>query len=290
MIIRKKTTYSITTFLSLCAFTVNASTQINLPTVDCVINPSKVVSISAPVAGIIETIHVDQGDSVKKGQLLAQLGSAIEESNIALAQARTKMTADLSTQKTNYKYDSLQVKRVKSLADRKLTSPQNKDEAQRLKQLSFWQIAQAKELLKIRQLELLKARAQLAEKKIYAKHDAVVTQRLKNEGEYVDGHPVLTLAQLNPLHVTAVFPIEYINRINKDHKAQVFTEIDQKTALPAVVDRIDTIGDAASGTFSVRFSLDNSENTVSAGLKCFLQIQDKNSNKGPNLNTTQTVN
>jgi RND family efflux transporter MFP subunit len=256
------------------SLSVFATTQVKLPTVDCVINPSKEVNISAAVPGVIESINVVQGDTVTQGQLLVELNSMVEEASLSLAKARTEMTANLSTEKINYKYDRLQVKRMTLLADKKFTSRQNKDEAQRLEQLSYWRVEQAKEALKVRQLELLKAQAQLNEKKIYSHLNGVVTQRLKNEGEYVDGHPVLTLAQLNPLHVTAVFPIEHINRLNKSSKAKVFTEIDQSTGYQVRVDQIDPLGDAASGTFSVRFTLENDKNQVSAGLKCFLQIQE----------------
>ncbi|MEM5528298.1 efflux RND transporter periplasmic adaptor subunit [Gammaproteobacteria bacterium AS21] len=274
MISSHRIMYPLGICLSLVSLSVFATTQVKLPTVDCVINPSKEVNISAAVPGVIESINVVQGDTVTQGQLLVELNSMVEEASLSLAKARTEMTANLSTEKINYKYDRLQVKRMTLLADKKFTSRQNKDEAQRLEQLSYWRVEQAKEALKVRQLELLKAQAQLNEKKIYSHLNGVVTQRLKNEGEYVDGHPVLTLAQLNPLHVTAVFPIEHINRLNKSSKAKVFTEIDQSTGYQVRVDQIDPLGDAASGTFSVRFTLENDKNQVSAGLKCFLQIQE----------------
>lgn len=266
--------YTLGICLSLLSFATYSANEIQLPTVDCFINPSKEVLVSAAVPGIIQSIKVDKGDAVTKGQLLAELNSTVEQANLLLAKARTKMTAELSTKKTNYKFDRLQVKRMTMLADKKLASTKDIDEAKRLKELSYWRVEQAKELLQIRKLELLRAESQFGEKNIYSTFDGVVTQRLKNEGEYVDGDPILMLAQLDSLHITAVFPVEYINRFNPNSTATVFTEIDQNTGYPVIIDQIDPMGDAASGTFSVRFKLDNSENKITAGLKCFLQIQE----------------
>jgi len=242
------------------------------PTVDCVVSPSEIVELSAAVPGVVEHLHVERTHTVAKGQLLAELKADVEKASINLADARTKMTAELSAEQVNLKYDRIQSNRVNQLSEKKLASTQNLDEASRIKRVTYWRLKQAQEALKLRELELIRAKAHLEEKRVYSTIDGVVAERYKNEGEYVEDQPIFRLVQLNPLHINAVFPMEYYSRFQKGMSATIFPEVDQKQGYPAQVDLIDPLGDAASGTFGVRLVLDNSEYKLPAGLKCFLQV------------------
>ena len=90
MISSHRIMYPLGICLSLVSLSVFATTQVKLPTVDCVINPSKEVNISAAVPGVIESINVVQGDTVTQGQLLVELNSMVEEASLSLAKARTE--------------------------------------------------------------------------------------------------------------------------------------------------------------------------------------------------------
>jgi len=254
----------------------NINAEETLPTVDCVISPSKVVDVGTAVSGVIERVNVGLGDQVSSDQLLVELEAGVEKATVKLATARASMKADLSAEQVNLRYDRLQAKRVDQLAARSLASSQNKDEASRIKSLSYWRTEQVREELHLRELELARAKAQLEEKRIYSVVNGVVAEQFKEEGEYVEDQPILRLVQLNPLHVNAVFPMHLYQRIKVGMQAEIFPETDQKQGYPVVVDRLDPIGDAASGTFGVRLTLDNSTATLPAGLKCFLQV-DENS-------------
>ncbi|WP_050764123.1 efflux RND transporter periplasmic adaptor subunit [Neptuniibacter caesariensis] len=252
----------------------NLSAEEALPTVDCVISPSKVVDVGTAVSGVIERINAELGQPVSSNQLLVELEAGVEKATVKLAAARASMKADLSAEQVNLRYDRLQEKRVDQLAAKQLASSQNKDEASRIKRLSYWRTEQVREELHLRELELERAKAQLEEKRIYSVIDGVVAEQFKQEGEYVEDQPILRLVQLNPLHVNAVFPMEHYPRIQVGMQAEVFPETDQKQGYPVVVERIDPLGDAASGTFGVRLSLDNTEAALPAGLKCFLQVDE----------------
>lgn len=245
-----------------------------LPTVDCVISPSKVVDVGTAVSGVIERINAELGQPVASNQLLVELEAGVEKATVKLAAARASMKADLSAEQVNLRYDRLQEKRVDQLAAKQLASSQNKDEAARIKRLSYWRTEQVREELHLRELELERAKAQLEEKRIYSVIDGVVAEQFKQEGEYVEDQPILRLVQLNPLHINAVFPMEHYPRIQVGMQAEVFPETDQKRGYPVVVEQIDPLGDAASGTFGVRLLLDNTEVGLPAGLKCFLQVNE----------------
>lgn len=59
---------------------------------DCLIEPFMVVTISSPEVGLLETVDVDRGDLVEKGQVLAKLDSNLESATNAVSHARAKLT------------------------------------------------------------------------------------------------------------------------------------------------------------------------------------------------------
>ncbi len=258
---------AITSFSSL------AQAEIILPAVDCVIIPSKTVDISAAVPGLIGKLHAERSDSVKKGMLLGELNSRVEQANVELSRVRSEMSAEISAEQVNLKYDQLQSRRVRDLKQKNLISAQNKDEAARLEKVTYWRLKQAQDAFRTRQLELDRAVAQLEEKKVYSTLDGVVAQVYKAEGEYVEDQPIMRLVQLNPLHVEAVLPMEHYGQVQKNMQGSVYAEIAPNTKLSAKVMIIDPVGDTASGTFGVRLSMQNPDNKIPAGMKCVLRLE-----------------
>ena len=59
---------------------------------DCLIEPFVVVTISSQEIGLLESVMVDRGDRVKKGQILAKLDSRLEAATNAVAHARAKLS------------------------------------------------------------------------------------------------------------------------------------------------------------------------------------------------------
>ena len=61
----------------------------DIPTLGCMLEPSKKVEISSPLASVIETIPVIRGEKVNKGQLLFKLRSGVESAGVDLASAKS---------------------------------------------------------------------------------------------------------------------------------------------------------------------------------------------------------
>jgi multidrug efflux pump subunit AcrA (membrane-fusion protein) len=66
--------------------------------------------------------------------------------------------------------------------------------------------------------------------------------------------------------------------IKKGMTALVEPDFAMGTIYKGVVDIVDPIIDAASGTFTVRATLPNPGNTISAGLKCRVQFSSPSTN------------
>jgi multidrug efflux pump subunit AcrA (membrane-fusion protein) len=65
---------------------------------DCLMQPREVVSVSAPVEGVLERVAADRGDLVHAGSVLAVLESSLERSAVAIvARAPTRSTTSSRT-------------------------------------------------------------------------------------------------------------------------------------------------------------------------------------------------
>lgn len=72
---------------------------------NCLIHPEVVITITAPVGGLLETVQVDRGDLVKEGQVLATLDTRVERATGAVQHAQAELNnrrlADLELQRTS---------------------------------------------------------------------------------------------------------------------------------------------------------------------------------------------
>ena len=226
-----------------------------LPGVDCVINPNQVVDIASPVRGVIDQILVERSQQVTAGQALAQLDAKVERANVKLAKFRAGIQSEIQLGQINMSYDSKRQTRVNSLHKEKVLSDDSAEEAEREASLSRWRLEQARELADVRRLELLRAEAQLAQKTIRAPFDGYVLETYKYPGEYVEDQPILRLAQLDPLVVEAIVPMENFGQVRVGMQAEVVPDVITDDTLIAQVNQKD-VADRKQHLKAVRASLE----------------------------------
>ena len=79
---------------------------------------------------------------------------------------------------------------------------------------------------------------------------------------------ILKLAQISPLLVELILPVQQFGQIKVGDSATVFPEAPVGGQFNATVTVVDRLVDAASGTFGVRLEVPNPGNRLPAGLKC----------------------
>jgi len=244
----------------------------SMPAVDCVINPYRVVDISSPVAGIIEKLYVERSQKVSAGEMVVQLEANVERANVELAKYRAGVQSEIGLGQVNISFDKARKKRVDTLLEKQNISKENADQVEREVQLSRWKLRQAKELQDIRKLELRRAEEQLMQKSIRAPFDGFVLDTFKYRGEYVEEQSILRLAQLDPLVIETIVPMEYFGTIRAGMLAEIRPEDLSKEKLMGTVTAVDRIGDTASNTFGIKLSMPNPDNRIPAGLKCIIKF------------------
>jgi len=212
----------------------------------CVLEPSMEVEVASQVPGVANSVYVDRGAKVSKGDSLVLLETSVEEAVVELANAKAKFAAR-------------KVERNKQLISQGLLSEHERDEIITEQYLAA--------------MEVREAEARLTQRTIYSPINGVVVERNINAGEYVSSEPVLKLVRLNPLYAEIVMQADYYGSIKRGMKAEIKLSGPMKGRYTGKVTIVDQMIDAASATFGVRVELPNPGFKVPAGLNCEVRFK-----------------
>ena len=106
---------------------------------ECMLEPNSKIDISSAVYGVLSDVFVQRGDRVKRGQILAELVSGVEQATVDLAKARVN-------------FGERKAVRNDDLYKKELISIHEKDEMDTEVQISRLQLKQAEEQLKLRKI------------------------------------------------------------------------------------------------------------------------------------------
>lgn len=245
---------------------------------DCVIEASEVAEVSTSVRGIMEDVLVKRGDWVKKGQVIAQLESSVERASVALVKAEADAEALVRARKARLALAEKRVNRVMELNETKAISAQALDEAETDKVLAEAELEQALHDQYLADLRLERAKSTLALRSITSPVTGVVQMIHVTAGESVEDRPIMTIAQIDPLYVEAIVPVEMFGQIKEGGQSTVYPEQPIGGEFVADVVMAERLIDARSGTFGVRMMMSNAEKKLPAGLRCKVQF---NTNEHP---------
>ncbi len=235
---------------------------------DGLIEPYMVVKVGSGVPGILETVNVDRGDFVEKGQVLAELQSGVEKATMGLARARAEMETPIELKRVHLEFEGRKYQRLQELYKKKAIPFHELDEAETNRMLAESELQEAIETKRLAELQLEHAIEVLKLRSIRSPITGFVVERYLSPGEYVEDQPILKLAQLNPLNVEVIAPVEFLGSIRVGTRAKVRPEAPVGGEYVALVTIVDRVVDAASGTFGVRLELPNQKYRLPAGLKC----------------------
>lgn len=235
---------------------------------DGFIDPYLVVNIGTSVSGVIESMMVDRGDIVRKGQILANLDMRVEKTTVELIREKAAMEATTDLAKARVEFATREQERRKELYEKGIIPDYDMDEAETNLIIALKELQEVEEQKQIAQLELKQAEAVLARRIIRSPINGVVVERFLSPGELASDKPILKLAQLDPLNVEVIAPVSMLGSIKKGEKVEVIPEEPLGKTYIGKVKIVDLVVDAASGTFGIRIELSNRDLSLPAGLKC----------------------
>lgn len=228
-------------------------------------------TVGIKVPGRLQTISVDLGSVVRKGQVIAQLEQQdsklfVQQAEAALAQARARLglspdgaddhitaeqTGTVRQAKAVLDDSKLKRDRAAKLVEQGVVSRAELDTADSDYKvaLSRYQdgleeIRNRQGLLAQRRSEVAIAKQQLADTLVYAPMDGVVQEKKASVGEYlIAGAPVVDIVRINPLRLRAEIPERESHNIRNGQSVRVTAEGDPNSYLGYIKRLSPTIGE-----------------------------------------------
>lgn len=210
--------------------------------IDGIVLPFREVVVSSPVQSSIEQIAVREGDTVKQGQLLAQLYSKQEQLELTRAKAVVEKRV----------FDHRSAKR---LFDDKIVPEDKELEARIELELAQAQLDAAAENLRIRT--------------ITAPLDGTVVEKLREAGEAVTAtQPLFRIIDISKVYVQFFIRSEDLPRFKLGHELHAhFDGLNNDQPFAGKIDFVDPRVDASSGLMRVRVLIDNPGEVIKAGMR-----------------------
>lgn len=215
-------------------------------------------NIGPLVEGVVETIFVNVGDRVAKGDPLFQTRQSRYEREVDEAEA------NLALAKANLRNARQAFDRVSKLKDEGYSSQSRLDDARTALDVAA---AEAEK----REAELKTARKDLEDTTVRAPYDGVITRRFNDEGVYLSnvfrGGVESSVLQIQENHIVVAVvyaPEQYLSSLKLEQKAVVYVESQSKPRESYVLVLNDML-DVGARTVELRLPIDNSGYSLKSG-------------------------
>ncbi len=236
--------------------------------VGCLIEPQFTAEVGTPASGLIESVAIQRGQTVRKGQLLASISSEVEKATVVAARTKAESEGEINAALASRDLTKTKLKRTHLLMQQGFASQLEIDQAKSEFEVADQRVAQARESQAIAKRELMVAEEQLKLRTLKSPIDGVVVERMIQPGERVDGKPLFKIAALHPLKVEIVVPSSQFGLLREGMALGIKADIPNAQELTAQIAQVDQIIDSASGTFRARLNLPNPKRDIPAGVRC----------------------
>jgi RND family efflux transporter MFP subunit len=215
-------------------------------------------NIGPLVEGVVETIFVNVGDRVAKGDPLFQTRQSRYEREVDEAEA------NLALAKANLRNARQAFDRVLKLKEEGYSSQSRLDDAR-----TALDVAAAE--TEKREAELKTARKNLEDTTVRAPYDGVITRRFNDEGVYLSnvfrGGVESSVLQIQENHIVVAVvhaPEQYLSSLKLEQKALVYIE-SQPEPRESYVLVLNDMLDVGARTVELRLPIDNSDYALKSG-------------------------
>ena len=241
----------------------------------CLIQPSQIAEVGTSVTGVIESVRVERGDYVKKGEVIAVLRGEVERAALDVAKSKAQADADVRAALANVDYARQRLTRAEDLFNKKFISEQALDQTRTESQVAMQKLAQAREQRRVWEQEMGLAQSQLSQRTIVSPISGIVAERYLSTGERVEERSIARVVSINPLHVEVMVPTAHFGKVKTGMTATVMPELPGAPSVEARVNLVDKLIDGASNTFRVRLELPNPGGAIPAGQRCKVAFGDQ---------------
>lgn len=260
------------------------------------IRPKKYVNVSANVSGRITALLVEEGERVRKGQVLARIDSTrfeavTRQSDAAVQSAR----ADVARAEADVDLSQLNFERARQMWNDKLISEQAFQQAEADLKMKQAALDSAKKRIAQLQAALDSNTDDLEKTTVVSPMDGVVTSLQKEEGEVVIGAQsfsptvIMQVADLSVMETEILVDETDIQHVALGQKAEIRVDALQDTKVFGVVTEIGSsaIPRGASGTSTAASS--TSTANQAKDFKVTVTLENPPQSLRPGLNATADI-
>lgn len=172
------------------------------------LQPRRYVDVGAQASGQIHTLHVEVGDTVRKGQLLVEIDPSTQQARLDAGRySIDNLKAQLAEQRAQFQLARQQLKRQRDLAAAGATRDEDVQTATAQLNVTQARIAMFQAQIRQAQASLRSDEAELGYTRIYAPMDGTVVAVDAREGQTLNAQQqtplILRIARLSPMTVWA---------------------------------------------------------------------------------------
>ena len=198
------------------------------------------VTVASELPGQVRELHFDSGASVRRGQVLVNLDTSIEEAQLAAAEA------DATLARTN-------VKRARVLRAADSNTPAELD------------AAEARQSQSAANASML--RTTIAKKTIRAPFDGRVAIRQIELGQVLAaGTPIASLQSVSPIHAEFFLPQQVLADLKEGLHARLRTDVFPQRSWDGAITTVNSEVDVASRNVRVRATFPNADGSLRPGM------------------------
>jgi len=250
-------------------FAVERGTFQVLVSANGVVKPIDRIEIKSKASGQIEELPVEQGDFVRKGQLIARLDQKDERAAVAQAQADLDI-AEAELQQAQRIYD-----RRNELFEKKLVSEEEWNQIELNLTVAKGKLVQVTTALD-------RAQERLSESVVRAPIDGVILQKYVEEGQIIasgvsnvgGGTPIVDIADMSSVHIEAGIDEIDIGKVRVGQPAMVVADAYHELSFRGKIVRIAPEAKIEQNVtlFDVVVEVENAEGRLKSGMNTTIEI------------------
>ncbi|MBK1850756.1 efflux RND transporter periplasmic adaptor subunit [Marinobacter sp. 1-4A] len=204
------------------------------------VNAVNGIEVANEVPGVISSINFESGDTVKKGDILIRLNTAIDEAAVRTRRAEAQLAEQ-------------EFKRISDLLPKRAVSQSQFDESK-----ANFDAAQAR---------VNEADAQLSKKIIRAPFDGTLGIRMVDQGEYIaTGTPIVEINMLDPIYVDFTLSEKNLQDVARGYSVVATVAAVPEQEFKGKVSAINTSVNPETRTVRVRATLSNPQKLLRPGM------------------------
>jgi multidrug efflux pump subunit AcrA (membrane-fusion protein) len=263
------------------------------------LDPNEEVTVSSLVEGTVEKLFVDLGDTVRTGQVIAELDTrelelAMHQQQAALQQELARLgiadanasvdeatTSQVRQAVATFEEAKLRLDRTKQLVDQGVLSKQQLDEQQARYDVAEAAVRSARETVRniratiaARKASLTLAEKKLADAKVTAPISGFIKDRLVSQGQFLKSNsPVVNIVQNSPLKLRVDVPESAVAFVRAGRPVQFHVDAFPERTFEGRISRISPSVDQQSRTLKIEAIVNNPDGTLKPGFFARATIQ-----------------